>query len=277
MDRSTCIVCKKKLVRRKMIQHGQHWTCTSCVNEPGTVSTDHSLDLRKIKVLNLYAGVGGNRWKWPETLDITAVELNPKVAAEYKINFPRDKVIIADAHEYLLKNYKKFDIIWSSRPCQTHTRMNYTRIEKTYIDVGLYQEIIFLRSFFKGKFLVENVNPYYDQLIKEDFQICRHLFWTNVPDLRGVTLPQFPAAYRGRHKGITIMPKEVLCTWLGISAGSKNIYLSGKSKEQVYRNCVHPLLGLSIMEDILRSMTGALPKKPNDTVAPLCLHPREAE
>ena len=37
-----------------------------------------------MKILNLYAGGGGNREKWGDEHEITAVELNPKVAEEYK-------------------------------------------------------------------------------------------------------------------------------------------------------------------------------------------------
>jgi len=71
-----------------------------------------------MKVLNLYAGIGGNRKLW-EDVDVTAVELNPDIAKIYQDFFPNDKVIVADAHKYLLKHYKEFDFIWSSPPCQT--------------------------------------------------------------------------------------------------------------------------------------------------------------
>ena len=34
-----------------------------------------------IKILNLYAGIGGNRRLWPDDeIEVTAVELNPKIA-----------------------------------------------------------------------------------------------------------------------------------------------------------------------------------------------------
>jgi len=53
------------------------------------------------KVLNLYAGLGGNRLKWTGC-EVTAVELEPDLARLYQERFPNDKVIIADAHQYLL-------------------------------------------------------------------------------------------------------------------------------------------------------------------------------
>ena len=74
-----------------------------------------------MKVLNLYACLGGNRFLW-EDFEVTAVELDPELARMYQERFPNDKVIVADAHQYLLDHYKEFDFIWSSPPCPTHSR-----------------------------------------------------------------------------------------------------------------------------------------------------------
>lgn len=131
-----------------------------------------------IKVLNLYAGIGGNRKLW-EDVEVTAVEINEDIAGEYKSNFPNDKIIIGDAHEYLLRNYKEFDFIWSSPPCPTHSVLNYSMPLKRYPSMALYQEIIFLKSWFKGKWTVENVKPYYEPLIKPSVYLGRHIFWSN--------------------------------------------------------------------------------------------------
>lgn len=73
--------------------------------------------MKKYKILNLYAGIGGNRKKWGDDYDITAVELNEEVANVYNRYFPNDKIIIGDAHEYLLKHVNEFDFIWASPPC----------------------------------------------------------------------------------------------------------------------------------------------------------------
>ena len=135
-----------------------------------------------MKVLNLYACLGGNRLLW-DNCEVTAVELDPELARLYRERFPNDKVIVADAHQYLLDHYKEFDFIWSSPPCPTHSMINlsqYTResyIPK-YPDMKLYQEIIFLKTFFKGKYCVENVVPYYEPLIVAQKR-GRHLYWTN--------------------------------------------------------------------------------------------------
>ena len=132
-----------------------------------------------MKVLNLYACLGGNRYKWTDC-EVTAVELDPEAARLYQERFPNDTVIIEDAHEYLLKNYMNFDFIWSSPPCPSHSRArNYnTTYEALYPDMKLYEEIILLETRFKGKYCVENVIPYYEPLIN-GIKRGRHLYWTN--------------------------------------------------------------------------------------------------
>jgi DNA (cytosine-5)-methyltransferase 1 len=42
----------------------------------------------------------------------------------------------------------------------------------------LYEEIIFLDNFFEGKYVVENVIPFYEPLIPSQKR-GRHLYWTN--------------------------------------------------------------------------------------------------
>jgi len=141
-----------------------------------------------MKILNLYACLGGNRYKWDEVADIevTAVELDSEAARLYQERFPNDTVIVADAHQYLLDNYKEFDFIWSSPPCPSHSRARYwnssnyeTKTEAIYPDMKLYQEILFLQHYYKtGKWVVENVIPYYEPLVPA-IKRGRHLYWTN--------------------------------------------------------------------------------------------------
>jgi DNA (cytosine-5)-methyltransferase 1 len=137
-----------------------------------------------MKILNLYACLGGNRYKWDEVTDVevTAVEWDEDLAKLYQERFPNDKVIVADAHQYLLDHFDDFDFVWTSPPCPTHSRLNSMIIKNTgkvrYPDMKLYEEIIILKKWFKGKFVVENVIPYYEPLIpgiKRD----RHIYWTN--------------------------------------------------------------------------------------------------
>jgi len=141
-----------------------------------------------MKILNLYACLGGNRYKWDEVaiqagieIEVTAVELDEELAKLYQERFPNDKVIIADAHQYLLDHYKDFDFVWSSPPCPSHSRARFARKETTisvYPDLKLYEEVLFLENYFNGKYVVENVIPYYEPLIPAQKR-GRHLYWTN--------------------------------------------------------------------------------------------------
>lgn len=155
-----------------------------------------------MKILNLYACLGGNRYKWDEVTNIkvTAVELDPEAARLYQERFPNDKVIVADAHQYLIDHYQNYDFIWSSPPCPTHSRLSFCNkgrrqngFKIKYPDMSLYQQIIFLDNFFSGKYVVENVIPYYTPLIPGKKR-GRHMYWTNfnLPNnLSGVKNPDF--------------------------------------------------------------------------------------
>ena len=136
-----------------------------------------------MKILNLYACLGGNRYKWGDEHEITAVELDEELAKLYQERFPNDTVIVADAHQYLLDHYKEFDFIWTSPPCPTHSRARYWAIgangkSPIYPDMKLYEEILLLDYHFKGKYVVENVIPYYQPMLNPKKR-GRHLYWTN--------------------------------------------------------------------------------------------------
>jgi DNA (cytosine-5)-methyltransferase 1 len=136
-----------------------------------------------MKILNLYACLGGNRYKWGDDHDITAVEWDEELAKLYQERFPNDKVIVADAHQYLLDHYKEYDFIWSSPPCPTHSRARYWAYgangkNPVYPNMKLYEEIIFLDYHFKGKYVVENVIPYYEPMLNP-LKRHRHLYWCN--------------------------------------------------------------------------------------------------
>jgi len=146
--------------------------------------------MKKYKILNLYACLGGNRYKWNEVakekgieIEVTAVEYDAEIAKAYQERFPNDKVIVADAHEYLLQNFKNFDFIWSSPPCPSHSKIRITQKNRDtftplFPDMKLYEEIIFLDNYFDGKYCVENVTPYYEPLVPAKKR-GRHLYWTN--------------------------------------------------------------------------------------------------
>jgi len=188
-----------------------------------------------MKILNLYAGIGGNRKLWGDEHEITAVEYDQATADEYKRNFPNDTIIVADAHQYLLENFKEFDFIWSSPPCPTHSRINHAKTRKPdYPDMKLYSEIIFLRQWFDGLFVVENVIPYYAPLIPAK-EIDRHLFWSNF------NISYFQPSRKAiiRMQGGQVPFEEIF----GFDVSQSKI----KDKRKALRNCVHPETGLYIL------------------------------
>ena len=160
------------------------------INENKALSQTSVTGSAVYKILNLYACLGGNRYKWDEVakekgieIEVTAVELDPEAARLYQERFEKDIVVIGDAHQYLLEHFKEFDFIWASPPCPSHSRLvqsnkNKENYDLRYPEMSLYQEVIFLDNFFKGKYVVENVIPYYEPLIPAKKR-GRHLYWTN--------------------------------------------------------------------------------------------------
>ena len=184
----------------------------------------------KMKILNLYAGLGGNRKLWGDDYYITAVENDPATAEFYKSQFPNDQVIVADAHDFLLKNFKDYDFIWASPPCPTHSRLNHMRTRPAdYPDMRLYQEIIFLKKWFSGMYVVENVIPYYQPLIPAKM-IDRHLFWANFEI--DYFSPKTKALISSNRSGEAAYLSEIF----GFNVSETKI----RDKRKALRNCVHP-------------------------------------
>lgn len=200
-----------------------------------------------MKILNLYAGIGGNRKLWGDSHEVVAVEYDENIAKIYKENFPNDTVIVADAHQYLLEHFREFDFIWASPPCPTHSRVRktlafkkkkdgtvYEQNKPVYPDMTLYQEIIFLDNYFKGYYVVENVIPYYEPLITPQ-KLGRHLFWSNVK------IPPQQFKKRGNWDNI-----EGLANVLGFDITNwKSV-----NKRLLLRNCVEPEVGAYIFNII---------------------------
>lgn len=197
-----------------------------------------------MRVLNLYAGIGGNRKLWPDYCQVTAIEYTPEIADVYQRLNPKDKVLVCDAHEYLLHNYQAFDFIWSSPPCQSHTRMirSGRNRKPRYPDMRLYEEILFLKHNFNGKWVVENVIPYYEPFLSP--KICgRHAFWSNF-NFEANEIKQ-PINFINLS---TVAGKNKLMDWLGIHYDGNIYYEGNHCPAQVLRNCVHPLLGKQIFD-----------------------------
>jgi DNA (cytosine-5)-methyltransferase 1 len=192
-----------------------------------------------MRVLNLYAGIGGNRKLWSD-VDVVAVEIDAQIAEVYRDLFPSDEVVVSDAHQYLLDNYRNFDFIWSSTPCQTHSsfRQNigvrFRGVQAQYPDMKLYQEILFLQHNFSGLWVVENVIPYYEPLVRPTATLQRHHFWSNFPisvvDFKKDVVRKAQIPDLQEHHGVSLDGYKI------------------PNKRQVLRNCVFPPLGKHVLE-----------------------------
>jgi len=200
-----------------------------------------------MKILNLYAGIGGNRKFWtPNGNDheITAIENNPEIAKIYQDFFPNDKMIVTDAHQYLLEHYKEYDFIWSSPPCPSHSDIRRCgthrgQNEAIYPEMSLYQEIILLDNFApkKTKWIVENVKPYYNPLINPSISLGRHYFWLN-----------FYINFE-KQKGVNHDKIKYNDTIYGFNLNEYKIEIN--KKRQILRNMVNPEIGLHILNRAL--------------------------
>ena len=168
------------------------------------------------------------------------MELDESIAEVYSSYFPKDKVVVGDAHQFLVNSYKEFDFIWSSPPCPTHSDIRRCGVhagqyEALYPEMSLYQEIILLMNFAlpNTKYCIENVVPYYEPLIPPTKKIHRHFYWANFP------IGNFNVYDERKHNDIV---------------GGSQVYgfdVKGSSitnKRKALRNMVDPELGLYILD-----------------------------
>ena len=214
-----------------------------------------------MKILNLYSGIGGNRRFWDKEhtnldLEITAIENNLQIAKIYQDFFPNDKVIIEDAHQYLLEHFKEFDFIWSSPPCPSHSICCHFLKGQgiiRYPDMKLWQEIILLKHFYNGKYCVENVKSYYEPLIIPQ-EVGRHYFWANfhITDINieyQIGTMNRTASKETQRKAII---REAQIPEFLTLHELKDFKLP--NKRQVLRNCVLPKIGLHILNESKKNL-----------------------
>ena len=211
--------------------------------------------MKEIKILNLYAGIGGNRKMWKDTenykINVTAVEYDPKIAEIYKDNFPEDTVIIADAHKYLLEHFREFDFIWASPPCPSHSRVRkalafkkkkdgtiWEQNKPVYPDMKLYEEIILLDNYYNGLYVIENVKPYYEPLIEPQV-LGRHCLWSNME------LPKVKIEPRGSFDNINELEEKC-----GFDLSKYN----GINKKLLLRNCVETQISEIVFNTLLKEL-----------------------
>jgi len=152
-----------------------------------------------------------------------------------------------DAHKFLLNHFKNFDFIWSSPPCPSHSRLRKMSVlsnskitgninrKAIYPDMKLYEEIILLKHYFKGKWTVENVASYYEPLIKPQI-VQRHYIWAN-----------FNITHLKLKRGNIAKKHDTeIAKYYGIN-DLKRYKLTTPEKDQILRSCVHPKIGLHIL------------------------------
>lgn len=196
-----------------------------------------------MKILNLFCGIGGNRKLW-EGHEVTSVDNQESILEKYKELFPEDNIILADAYQYLLDHFEEYDFIWASPPCQSHSR--FIRSGKNrkprYTDLRLYEVILFLKHNFKGKWVVENVKPYYEPLIPGK-EFGRHLIWSNFE----ITL--FEVEQPKDFINLCNVEGSIkLKKWLGLEYTGNVYYGNNHDPSQILRNCVHPKIGKHVLD-----------------------------
>ena len=213
-----------------------------------------------MKILNLYAGLGGNRLGFEKfytergiDIEVTAVEQNADVAAYYQKRFPQDEIFLCNVKDFIEKkeNLKKIlssDLIWGSPPCQSHSRVvlpNKNRFLKMP-NMHLYRLIILLMQL-DMPWIVENVYPFYHKHISELFLpqtfVERHAFWTN---------QEIQKRKYSIGKGIIIENAKV-----SELEAYHDIYL-GKltNKRQYLRNCINWRTTMKVLEMLQQKKIG---------------------
>ena len=109
-----------------------------------------------------------------------------------------------------------------------------------YPDMKLYEEILFLKHIYTGKYVVENVIPYYEPLIPA-YKRHRHLYWTNF---------NLPNILTNRKVKISIGKNEVkkLCEFHDFDFYK---YKGKQKTNKIARNLVDYEAGKTIFETML--------------------------
>jgi DNA (cytosine-5)-methyltransferase 1 len=102
----------------------------------------------------------------------------------------------------------------------------------------LFEEVVFLANWAECSYVVENVIPYYEQMIPGSQKIARHLYWANF------TIPEYADQREENLRSIQIPQLQEM----------HGIYLDRfalSNKRQVLRNCVSPAVGRHILDAYL--------------------------
>tara|TARA_Y100001973_G_C4999146_1_gene232795 strand:- start:2 stop:364 length:363 start_codon:yes stop_codon:yes gene_type:complete len=110
--------------------------------------------------------------------------------------------------------------------------------------MSLYQEIIFLKHYFDGKYVVENVVPYYEPLIS-GWKRGRHIYWCNF---------QLPSILSTR-KSIDMESVNEIDQWCIFHDYNFRKYKGKQPVGKIARNLVDYQAGKTILEVALNIQT----------------------
>jgi DNA (cytosine-5)-methyltransferase 1 len=172
---------------------------------------------------------------------------------------------LPDSTVICYNNYDKgFDFIWSSPPCPSHSQIRfnigfkanrkYRKVDAVYPDMELYQEIIYLKHWFKGRYCVENVITYYEPLIRPQ-ESNNHYFWVNF----------YFSPFKNTKRCIRSQEHETRKERVDIDLSKFN--LETRFEKQVLNNCVEPELGLHILNESKKDIYPELFNTPSFKVA----------
>lgn len=136
-----------------------------------------------------------------------------------------------------------FDFIWSSPPCQSHSKVRMMAskggsYDAVMPDMTLWSEILFLMNFAGCPWVVENVKPYYSPLIMPRQRLGRHLLWSNFDIPFKEINDGLIHNERGRHEtGFFDL---------------RNYKLSHR-KDQIIRNSVNPDIGEYVLRCAIKN------------------------
>ena len=105
----------------------------------------------------------------------------------------------------------------------------------------LYEEILLLDNFYKGKYLIENVIPYYEPLIPAQKR-GRHLYWSNF------IVPNTLSKRHANIGGSTVDELNKLCEFHDYDFRQ---YKGEQSVQKMARNLVDYEAGKTILETAL--------------------------
>ena len=204
-----------------------------------------------MRILDLFAGVGGTSKgihraaaEQNVKLEYVAIDYDPSVLYAHQKFCPEDFTILRNAWNY---DFSGYDFIWASPPCQSHSVLNYT-LRRYDPDMRLYELIKKLRN--SGKdFIVENVHPYYQPPIPWNFEVNRHVFWSNLP------IPSFRVVEK--RKAFGELGVTDLLDYHGVDKSVLSHVRGAQRRRQLLRNMVNPEISRRIFQEYLDILEGA--------------------